>query len=77
MDVAKFTRAYQSVSIEADRQAGIAELKRDQISTVPTVVLDKRWVVSPTTAGGIAAAISVMDGRVDAPALRVSKAAGD
>lgn len=75
LDIAQFARAYHSPAVEAERQAGIAELKRDEISTVPTVVVGTRWVVSPTTAGGIAAALDAMSGRVQATALSSSKVA--
>lgn len=68
VDPVGFTQAYHSADVATEVMMGDEEMARDRISTVPTVVVDGRWVISPTTAGGIREALDVMTDRVKAAA---------
>lgn len=64
IDTAKFAAIYHSPEIADAFAAGQAEMVRDGISTVPSVVIGGKWVVSPNTASGIQPAYKVMADRV-------------
>ncbi|MFP3637510.1 DsbA family protein [Paraburkholderia sp. SIMBA_054] len=69
IDGAEFERVYHSAAVKDAIAAGHAEMVRAGITTVPTLVVGGKWVVSPTTAGGETRALEVMKGRIEAARL--------
>lgn len=64
VDTSRFASVYHSPEIASAVAAGQAEMVRDGISTVPSVVIAGKWVVSPNTASGIQPAYKVMADRI-------------